>query len=58
MKHKSLHGKEQSGSRCVLCTKVLAYGAYLVQHMKTHHQRTAVKAEEDLVESVAVVWIQ
>jgi len=57
MKHKSWHGKEQSGSRCALCTKVFAYGANLVQHMKTHYQRTDVKVEEerDLVETVAVV---
>ncbi len=58
MKHKSLHGKEQSGSRCALCTKVFAYGANLVQHMKAHHHRAAVKVEEeekrDLVEMVAV----
>jgi hypothetical protein len=50
---------EQSGSRCALCTKVFAYGANLVQHMKTHHQQAAaVKAEEeeekDLVKILAV----
>jgi hypothetical protein len=33
-----------------------AYGANLVQHLKTHHQRAIVKVEEerDLVEMVAV----
>ncbi len=59
VKHKSLYGMEQRGSSCALCTKVFAYGANLVPHMKTHHQRTAaVKAEEeeerDFVELVAV----
>jgi hypothetical protein len=58
MKHKSLHGKEERGSRCAVCTKVFAYGANLVQHMKTHHQRADIKVEEeeerDLVEMVAV----
>jgi hypothetical protein len=55
--HKSLQGKEQSGSRCALCTKMFAYRANLVQHMKTRHQQAAtVKAEEetDLEEMVAV----
>ncbi len=43
-----------------MCTKVFAYGANLVQHMKTHHlQAAAVKVEEekerDLVEIVTAV---
>jgi hypothetical protein len=34
---------------------MFAYGANLVQHMKTHHQQAAtVKLEEYLVEIVAV----
>jgi hypothetical protein len=58
MKHRSWQSKEQSGSRCAVYTKVFAYGANLVQHMKAHHQRAADKVEEeekrDLVEMVAV----
>jgi hypothetical protein len=37
MKHKSLHGREQSQRKCEVCGKVFAYQANLVQHMKCQH---------------------